>query len=364
MHRLANRPRRVRHALIFIGAVVVLAAGLLAAVAVDAYGSASAGGSSGSCNPKRGGCTTTTTKRTTTSTTTVPTTTTTVPTTTTTVPTTTTTVPTTTTTVPTTTTGTTTTPTTTTTATTDPTTTTTTTTLPPPPPYLFDDEFDGAAGAPPDPSKWWATPWCSGSSDDSLGCFNPGNAFLNGQGEVVLRVSAGTMGRTYDFARIQTFQEGGWPPPKVLWSAAPPVRIEARAKFAGPFGGLWQSVWASGTNSPTPLELDVQEFRGALPTYDTCHVHGPVDEGTSFDTGVDLSGDYHVYWADYYADHAVFGVDGQTCGSFATPVQNEGIRLSGTIGPVGSWGGTGGPPPDSALPLDLLVDYVRVTPLP
>jgi hypothetical protein len=230
------------------------------------------------------------------------------------------------------------------------------------PPLLFDDEFSGAAGAPPNPAKWWATPWCSTSPDDTQGCYKPANAFQNGLGSLVLRVSNGTLGRRYDFARINTFKEGGWPPPQVMWSHAPPIRIEVRAKFA-PGAELWGGIWTDGTNSSLPLELDLQEFRGAVPTQDSCHVHGPVEGGTAIDTGVDLSADFHVYWADYYADHATFGVDSLTCKSFSTPPQAEAIRLSHTVGPPGTWGGLGGPPPASAIPADMLVDYVRVSAL-
>lgn len=39
------------------------------------------------------------------------------------------------------------------------------------------------------------------------------------------------------------------------------------------------------------------------------------------------------------------------------------IRLTNQVGPTGSWGGLGGPPPVSAIPAYMLVDYVRVTTL-
>jgi hypothetical protein len=233
-----------------------------------------------------------------------------------------------------------------------------TTTTVPAQTYLFDDEFNGTG--PLDASKWWATPWCSTSTDDSFGCYNAANAFLNGLGDLVLRVSAGTMGRTYDFARVQTFREGNWPPPQVLWSHGPPIRIEARIKFA-PGAGVWEGLWPMGVNSSTPLETDVQEFRGAVPSQDTCHVHGPVEGGSTIDTAVDLSAGWHLYWMNYAPSSVTFGVDGLTCGQFATPAQQLGIRLSNAVGPVGSWGGLGGPPPASALPADMLVDYVRVS---
>src|SRR5438105_11438525 len=72
--------------------------------------------------------------------------------------------------------------------------------------FVFDDEFSGPAGAAPDPAKWWRTPWCSSASDDKLVCYNPANAYQDGAGHLVLKVSPGTMGRPWDAARIQGFR--------------------------------------------------------------------------------------------------------------------------------------------------------------
>lgn len=51
------------------------------------------------------------------------------------------------------------------------------------------------------------------------------------------------------------------------------MRVEARIKFS-PSAGLWGAPWhmANATSSAN-LELDVQEFRGAVPTQASCHVH-------------------------------------------------------------------------------------------
>jgi hypothetical protein len=235
--------------------------------------------------------------------------------------------------------------------------------LAPAPVVLFHDDFDGPAGAPPDPAKWWPTPWCSTSADDAEGCYNPANAYQDGNGNLVLAVTPGTMGRPYDFARVQSFQEGGWPPPHVLWAHGPAIRVEARIRFA-PGVGLWGGFWLMGCDPTTPLELDVQEFRGAVPTQVAIHTHGPVYGSLKpFDTRADLSADFHVYWTEYQATGATFGIDSTTIGQLPTPAQALGVRLSHTVGPPGSWGGQMGPPPASALPAHMLVDYVKVTAL-
>lgn len=230
--------------------------------------------------------------------------------------------------------------------------------------YLFDDEFSGAVGSPPDPAKWWATPWCASGADNTQFCYNKANAYLDGLGGLKLVVTNGTMGRAYDGAQIQTFVESGWPPTTVLWSHYPPIRIEVRASFA-PGSGLWGAIWTNANTSggSANLELDIQEFRGAVATEDTCHTHGPVEWGAVINTGTDLSVGWHTYWTNYYFDHAVFGVDSLTCGSVATPSQPEMIRLDHIVGVPGTWGGMGGPPPAWAIPAIMLVDYVRVTAL-
>ncbi|MBA2708270.1 MAG: glycoside hydrolase family 16 protein [Gemmatimonadaceae bacterium] len=228
----------------------------------------------------------------------------------------------------------------------------------PPQRLVWSDEFSGSVL---DSSKWWVTPWCSSSVDDSYICFNAANCVVRG-GSLVLRVTAGTGGRPYDACRVQTFREGGWPPPEVKAQFPPPVRVEARIKFA-PGAGLWGAFWfMSNTTAAAHLELDVQEFRGAVPREDACHVHGVAEGGAVVDTGQDLSADFHVYWVEYRSSSVRFGIDGLTCGSFSLPNYSAGemIRFTHQVGPPGTWGGVGGPPPASSIPAEMFVDWVRV----
>ncbi len=224
--------------------------------------------------------------------------------------------------------------------------------------YLFDDEFDGVGA--PDPSKWWVNPWCA--SDSTLGqtCFNTVNAFQSG-GNLVLRVSQGTMGRNYDGARINTYIEGQRPlsSSNIKATVSPPVRLETRAKL--PSGaGLWPSFWPNSVGS-VYLELDVFENRMFQPNIDGCHTHGSTVYDSYVDAGVDLSLDFHVYWANYYQDHVVFGVDSLTCGQVNVSGIPVGLTFWNVVGDPNQWGGQGGPTPYSLLPADLLVDYVRAS---
>jgi beta-glucanase (GH16 family) len=241
------------------------------------------------------------------------------------------------------------------TTTTSPTTATTTITRP----SSFSDEFNGAAGSHPDAGKWWINPWCESDPNFQELCYNPSNVFLDGRGHLVLRVSPGTMGRPYDGAQVDTFQRGSWPPAKVISSVAPPVHIEARIKL--PSGaGLWPSFWPESVD-PKFAELDIMEAQMLYPTVDTVHVHGFLEWDGAIDTGVDLTAGFHVYWADYYPDRITFGFDNTTIAttSFPSGAPKVGMVLGNAVGAPGTWGGVGGPPPVSALPADMYVDYVR-----
>jgi beta-glucanase (GH16 family) len=243
-----------------------------------------------------------------------------------------------------------------------PTTTTappTTTTTAPPRTYAFVDEFNAAAGSRPDPAKWWVNPWCENDPNYMNMCQNPANATFDGNGNLVLRVTAGTMGRPYDGAQINTFQRGAWPPTKVFASVAPPVHIEARIKL--PTGaGLWPSFWPESVD-PKFIELDIMESQMAHFEQHGYHVHGLVEYNNGYATGQDLRADFHVYWADYYPDRITFGFDDITLDTVAFPssAPKVGMVLGNAVGLPGTWGGDGGPPPASALPADMLVDYVR-----
>ena len=254
--------------------------------------------------------------------------------------------------------------TTTTTSTTDTTTTTSTTTTPAPSNQLvFDDDFDGAAGARPDPSKWYTFGnVCPRGTNWQYSCLKSSNAFQDGAGHLVLRVTGGTQGRPYDGAEISPSPLNGYPSTNVKYKFPPGSRLEVRAKFA-PGPGLWETLWSVAPDSVTQdkLELDMQEWRGSKPTLDDCHTHYAIEYGHLLDTGQDLSTGWHTYWMNYYSDHVVFGVDNMTCGQTSLPMAlPETPILWNMVPPPGTGPGTGGPPPASDVPADMRVDYVRV----
>ncbi len=230
-----------------------------------------------------------------------------------------------------------------------------TTTTQPAPSFLFDDEFNGSSL---DTSVWWAKPWCANDPNYAAMCFNANNVSVSG-GNLHLKVTNGTMGRTYDGAQINTFVEGSWPPATVKAAVAPPVHMEVRAKVA-PGAGIWPAFWPESVD-PTFIELDIMEMRMVDPTFDGNHLHGMASFDGGINAGIDLSADFHVYWANYYPDHITFGLDGTTGQTvqFSKSAPRVGFVLGNQVGTPGTWGGEGGPPPSSAIPADMLVDYAR-----
>lgn len=226
---------------------------------------------------------------------------------------------------------------------------------------LWSEDFDGPAGASPAASRWHVWNGCINSPNASQWCANPANVFLDGNSNLVMRVSAGTMGRPYDGARLSTFGPA-FPPQYVFEDWGPGVRFEASIRMVGS-GALWESFWAKGTDRAQAFEMDFAENRGAHPYVDNSHTHdaryaGLPGANGSVKTPYRLFGTFHMYWAEYTATTVTMGVDNYT--SLKAPVVNsdrQGLILSHAVGAPGSWTGDGYPP---KVPADMLVDYVRV----
>lgn len=225
--------------------------------------------------------------------------------------------------------------------------------------YIFQEEFDYTG--PPDPAKWFVSHGLSTAPDDAYTAFNRDNAYVSG-GYLHLRISQGTQGRPYDGVLMDTFiPPWPWPPSTVYWQADPPFRAEARIKFT-PGAGTWQGFWwMANRDSPTNLELDVQEYRGNKPLEVTCHTHVTTEYGNMVNVGWDGAADFHIYWMEYRVGSVIFGVDstetGRTNLNSSPP---EMIRLNAVVGVPGTWGGENGPPPSNVIPGEMLVDWIRV----
>jgi len=232
--------------------------------------------------------------------------------------------------------------------------------------YLFDDEFNGAAGAAPDPAKWYVSNSCS-NFGETVSCPSRDNVFTDGNGNLVARISrAGTGYRgsllaTVDYEAGAPYFPNNW---KAEWQL--PYRITFRALMPST-PGAWPALWARSDDGSQ--ELDIAEQRMTFPTVAGCHQHqwsGGVDTHR-FDGGATVSNmatNWHTYSADVTATSVVYTVDGQVCGvGYGEPAGSwHNVIIDNLLGAPGSWGAGGGAPAATDRgPWNLLVDYVRVS---
>jgi beta-glucanase (GH16 family) len=246
---------------------------------------------------------------------------------------------------------------------------------------VWSDEFDGAAGARIDSTKWsyetadgcWAGICGWGNNEKEYYTDAAENIALNGQGQLMIVARRAPTGLTcsygpcrYTSARITT--RG-----KLL---AAPGRVEARIKL--PAGqGLWPAFWMLGHDSPTTPwpdcgELDIMENKGSQVSTTSSAVHGPGYSGEtpfahshSLASGV-LSDDFHTFAVEWDSLAVRFFVDGTAhYGVTRAEVEHYGksildqpffLMLNLAVG--GHFDGD--PQSDAIFPATMLVDYVRV----
>ena len=235
---------------------------------------------------------------------------------------------------------------------------------------VWADEFDGPAGAPPDPASWtyelgdgsakgipgWGNGELQHYTDD------PANAALDGEGRLL--ITARRNGRGYTSARLVTKD-------KLAFAFG---RIETRMRV--PRGdGLWPAFWALGASIdqvgwPASGEIDVMEHVGREPRRVYGALHGPGYAGgaglvRSLELPRDLADDDHVFAVDWEPGQIVWSVDDLRYHR-ATPLDVEpgpwvfespfylllNLAVGGTFGgPVAR---------ETAFPQALSVEYVRV----
>lgn len=239
---------------------------------------------------------------------------------------------------------------------------------------VWSDEFDGAAGASPDPSRWRFDVGTGPNSDgwgngqQEFDTARPENVALDGAGHLVLTARKESyQGMQYTSARLAS---------KGLLQKKY-GRFEARMKM--PVGqGLWPAFWLLGSNvdgAPWPAcgEIDVVEYRGQEPRRITGSLHGPgYSGGKALTSSYDLPGpggfdqDFHTFaveWDDQAITWLVDGVVWQGATSRRLPAGSAwvfdqpfsmilNLAVGGTY--VGVVDGT------ATFPQQLLVDYVRV----
>jgi beta-glucanase (GH16 family) len=246
---------------------------------------------------------------------------------------------------------------------------------------VWGDEFDGAAGARIDSTKWSyeRSDGCGqgvcgwGNNEKEYYTDASENIALNGRGLLMIVARRAPAGLTcgygpclYTSARITTRGK----------MAAAPGRVEARIKL--PAGqGLWPAFWMLGHNFPVigwPAcgELDIMENKGSQPSTTSSAVHGPGYSGDtpfahshSLTSGL-LADDFHTFAVEWDSVAVRFFVDGTVhyevtrneVEHYGSSILNQPFFLMLNLAVGGHFDGD--PRSDAIFPATMLVDYVRV----
>jgi beta-glucanase (GH16 family) len=244
------------------------------------------------------------------------------------------------------------------------------------PKLIWSDEFNGPAGALPDPTKWGYEQGASGWGNNELECYTtaPGNVSQNGAGDLVItairqpgHICSDGKPTDYTSARILTQNK----------FTAKYGRLEVRAQVpTAP--GTWPAFWALGANIttvqwPRAGEIDVMETIGKTPNIVYGTVHGPKSNSSPFsvqtkkDTGADLSVGFHTYAVDWTPDSLTFLLDGVAYGTVTkkdvekangTWVYDHDYYLLLNLAIGGNF--PGAPTVTTTWPQKYTIDYVRV----
>jgi beta-glucanase (GH16 family) len=240
---------------------------------------------------------------------------------------------------------------------------------------VWNEDFDGAAGAGVDASRWNFDTGGSGFGNQELEYYTSGtsNVAMDGQGHLVITARKGSGGHNDCWNGTCQFTSG---------------RIQTAGKFTQQYGhieariqvpngsGLWPAFWMlGGGNWPGDGEIDIMEVVGRDPNRLYGTLHGPGYSGGNAFGGNLLAGSpwyqaFHNYAVDWSADQIVWTVDGQEYFR-ATP-----SSLTAAKGNV-SWvythpffiilnlavGGNFGQGDPGSLPAEskMLIDYVHVS---
>jgi beta-glucanase (GH16 family) len=231
------------------------------------------------------------------------------------------------------------------------------------------DEFDGPAGAGPDPAVWTHDLGGGGWGCGQLQHYTSSTANASITAEGRLRLTA-----------LPAGGDGGAPAitsARLVTRGRRTVRHgRVAARMRVPAGsGLWSAFWMLGEDLdrvgwPACGEIDVMEHVGSDPRAVHGTLHGPGYSGLAggvgrrHDHGAALSDDFHVYAVDWSPERVTWLLDDVPYSSL-TPADVPGpwpfthpfyLLLNLAVG--GAWPGlaTGEP----ALPAALDVDWVRV----
>jgi beta-glucanase (GH16 family) len=238
----------------------------------------------------------------------------------------------------------------------------------------FTDDFDGAAGAGADQSKWrFETGDNVNNHERQYYTSGTHNAALDGQGHLVITA------RKENPANYQCWYG------TCQYTSA---RLNTSATFTQAYGhfetrmklprgqGMWPAFWMLGTGDqgwPGNGEIDVMENVGYEPGSVHGTIHGPgysgsggIGAGYTLPNGQAFADDFHTFAVDWAPNTITWSVDGHAYET-RTPADLNGdhwvfdhpffIIMNLAIG--GYW--PGDPDGSTTFPQQLVVDYVHVT---
>lgn len=212
------------------------------------------------------------------------------------------------------------------------------------------DEFNGTAL---DTSKWKTGLWYSVSG---VGAFNDNNVSVSGGNLVIAAKKENYNGKAYTFGAV----ESKFDIPGI--NSYVEIRAKALDSSANVLSAIWmQSSPMTSASNPNP-EIDIQEtfdfnkMTSALHTWKVNpDFHMPYGSH-KWNTGVNVSADYHVYGLERRDGKLRFYFDGQLAWE-TKPVDSSLVEMARHM--VLSLEGHLGNPNDAFLPGTFQVDYVR-----
>ena len=222
---------------------------------------------------------------------------------------------------------------------------------------LWADEFDGATL---DANTWIAVDGAANVNNE-LEYYTPSDVYLE-NGMLVLRSQARAMaGRNYTSGEVRTGT-------KRLVSQG--EAIEWRTQV--PSGkGIWPANWLvasactgiEGCGSAWPPEIDVLEMKGSQPDVNIMtHWWGSYPsqnyQTSTFDTGVDLSVDFHTYRLEWFPDSVLWYIDGVQRAKHTQNVTTGSLQVVMNTAVGGNFDGA--PNSSTVFPKYQRIDYVRV----
>ncbi|MFD2797000.1 family 16 glycosylhydrolase [Promicromonospora vindobonensis] len=231
----------------------------------------------------------------------------------------------------------------------------------------WSDEFDGPAGAAPNPANWNLETGAGGWGNNELQNYTSSrqNSALDGNGNLVITARQDGNGG-YTSARMTT---KGKVQPQY-------GHLEARIKI--PRGqGIWPAFWMlggqfPGTPWPNSGEIDIMENIGREPHLVHGTLHGPGYSGGNPITGQyqhpqgwSFADDFHTFAIDWSPNSITWLVDGNAYQTFTTAntgsnpwVFNQPFFFILNVAVGGNWPGY--PDGTTQFPQQMVVDYVRV----